>query len=485
VSDSDNSKILDIRSFSTDVLIFSFGQAVLLIFVFIQSLIIPKYLSTAEYGYWQLFLLFTTYVGILHLGFLDGIFVRWAGKNFDDIRDEIATAFRFILLEQAIIVGILLLFIWLIDIPSREIAFTVLINAVIVNLLAFFIFMAQATKSFKLVTITNIGRGLLFLIFILIIFFSGYFSYIPVILASMITGLIVLIFFIFHTRDCLFHHNSKRSSLLQYGKENIEIGLFILLGNFIALTFITIDQLTVGTFFPITQFAVYAFAVSMCGLAMVFLQAVAQVFFPYLSESGRETRKKAYNLLKPTLVIFWAGTLTFYFPFSVAIRFYLPQYTNSLPLMAILLCTVAFSGQINILHVNFFRVYRKQHAYFLLAGISLIGAVALNLIAVFLFRSLTAVAATAVLSISIWYLLNEVTLRHLVSVPIVEIARWAFIIIMYMGAFLGAYALSETWIIGLGIYVVMFVGITSVCLRREMGQVWNQIAEIKKRKRGV
>ena len=100
-----------LKAFSSDVLIFSFGQVVLLIFGLIQSLIIPKYLSTDDYGYWQLFLLCTTYVGILHLGFLDGILVRWAGKNFDDIRDEIAIAFRFILLEQGIIVGILLLII--------------------------------------------------------------------------------------------------------------------------------------------------------------------------------------------------------------------------------------------------------------------------------------------------------------------------------------------------------------------------------------
>jgi len=485
VDDTDNGKILDIRSFSTDVLIFSSGQAVLLAFVFIQSLIIPKYLSTAEYGYWQLFLLLTTYVGILHLGFLDGIFVRWAGKNFDDIRDEIAIAFRFILIEQGIIIGILLLIIGLIDVPSRGIAVAVLVNAVIVNLLTFFLFIAQATKQFKLVTFAYIGRGFLFLILVLIIFFSGYFSYVLVILASMITSLLVLSFFIFHTRSYLFHHNSDRKSLLQYGKDNIGIGLFILLGNFIALTFMTIDQLTVGSFFSITQFAIYAFAVNMCGLAVVFLQAVSQVFFPYLSGSGSETRKKAYTLIRPALLIFWAGILAFYFPFSVAIRYYLPQYATSLPLMAILLCTVAFSGQINILHVNFFRVYRKQRVYFILAGISLIGAVALNLLAVFLFGTLTAVAATAVISFTLWYLLNEVTLRHLVSVPVVEIVRWACIIVMYIAAFLGTYMLSETWIVGFGVYSVLFVVITTIFIRKETVWLLRQILKIIERRKSA
>lgn len=478
MSDSDTGKIFDIRSFSSDVLIFSFGQALLLIFGFVQSLIIPKYLTTADYGYWQLFLLCTTYVGILHFGFLDGILVRWAGKDFGDLMEEIPTAFRFILLEQVIIVGALILAFGLIDIPSKEIALAVLVNAVIVNLLMFFLFTAQATKRFKLVTAANIGKGLLFLIFILAIFFGGYFGYLPLIFGTMFTGLIIVLLFVSHIRDCLFHHSSRRRPLFQYGKENIGVGLFVLLGNFIALIFTTIDRLTVGSFFPITQFAVYAFAMTMCGLATVFLQAVAQVFLPYLSGSGSETRTKAYSVLRPALVIFWAGVIVVYFPFSVWIRYYLPHYADSLPLMAILLCTVGFGGQIQILHANFFKVYRKQRAYFILAGVSLIGAVTINLLAVFLFGTLTAVAAAAVISFSFWYLLNEAALRHLVAVPFSEIVRWLLVICAYIGAFLGAYTMAETWTIGFAIYSVLFVGITAVFLSREMVRLWNILRRI-------
>lgn len=471
----------NLQAFSSDVLIYSSGQAVFLIFGFIQSLIIPKYLSTTDYGYWQLFLLYTTYIGILHLGFLDGILVRWAGKNIEALREEIPTTFRFILLEQGVIVGILIMIVGLIDIPSKKIALAVLANAIIANLITFFLFTAQATKRFKLVTAANIGRGLLFIVFIILIFFSGYFSYFSLILATMATGIIIVFMFVFHTRDCLFYHSNDRKSLLQYGKENIGIGIFVLLGNFIALTFATIDRLTVGSFFPITQFAVYTFAMSMCCLATVFLQAVAQVFFPYLSESGTETRTKAYGLLKPTLVIFWAVILAAYFPFSFGIRYYLPYYTDSLSLMAILLCTIGFSGQINILHANFFKVYRKQRAYFILAGISLIGAGALNMLAVSQFGTLKAVATTAVVSFSIWYLLNEVALRHLVAGSTKEIVKWMLIIGTYIGAFLGAYTVAETWVIGFCIYGMFFVGITAICLRRETNQLWSIIIEIIKR----
>lgn len=472
-----DSSNFNLQAFSSDVLIYSFGQAFLLIFGFIQSLIIPKYLSTTDYGYWQLFLLCTTYIGILHFGFLDGILVRWAGKNLETFREEVHTAFKFILLEQGAIVSILVVIVKLFDIPSKEIALSVLANAIVVNLLTFFIFTAQATKRFKLVSAANIVKGLLFLIFILLIFFSGYFSYSLLILATMVTGFIIVFLFMFYDRDCLFYGSNQAKSLLQYGKENIGIGIFVMLGNFIALIFATIDRLTVGSFFPITQFAVYTFAMTMCGLVTVFLQAVAQVFFPYLSGSSTEIRTKAYSLLKPTLVIFWAAVLAAYFPYSVWIKHYLPHYSESLPLMAILLCTVGFSGQINILHANFFKVNRKQRAYFVIAGISLIGAGFLNLLAVHLFGTLKAVAATAVISFGLWYLFNEAVLRHIIAIPVKEVVKFALIISAYIGAFLGAYELAETWIIGFCVYGIMFTGITVVCLLRETKQLWNIINE--------
>jgi len=474
----------NIRSFGSDVLIYSSGQILLLIFGLVQSLIIPKYLSTADYGYWQLFLLYTNYVGILHLGFLDGILVRWAGKNLEDLIEEIPMAFRFILLEQGIVIGTLILIIGITDLPSKALALAVLINAVIVNLLTFFLFTAQATKRFKHVTTANVGKGLIFLIAVLLTFFCGHINYFPLIFANMITGLSIAFLFAFYLRDYLHLQVAHTKSLLHYGKENIAIGFFILLGNFVALIIVTTDRIIVGSFFPITQFAVYAFAMTMCGLATVFLQAVALVFLPYLSESGREIRTRAYSLLRPALVLFWAGILAVYFPFSAWIRYYLPHYADSLPLMAILLCTVGFSGQINILHANFFKVYRKQRAYFVLAGVSLIIAIILSLLAVSFFGTLTAVAAMAVISFSIWYLLNETALRDLVAISVREVIKWALVICAYISAFLGICTVTETWTwsIRLGIYLVMFSGITTVCLHAEAEYLWCQVKKIYSRR---
>lgn len=469
------SETFNVSAFGSDVLIYSFGQAILLFFGFFQNLVIPKSLSTVEYGYWQLFYLCTTYVGFLHFGFITGLLIRWAGKNLTDLSEEIPTAFRITVLEQVLVVILLIPIAATTNFLPKEIAFAVLANTILVNLLTFFVTIAQSVKQFTIITKANIVNCFMFFLAILLIFLLKLNGYILLVLATILVNLIIVSIYTLHFRNFLFQQSTHRRPLLEYTKENIGIGIFVLLGNFIALSFATIDRLTVSSFFPITQFAVYAFAMSMCSFVTVFLQAVAQVFFPYLSGSDIGTRKKAYGLLKPALVIFWALSLAAYFPFSVGIRYYLPHYSESLPLMAILLCTVGFSGQINILHANFFKVYRKQRTYFVLAGVAIIGAGSLNFLSVLIFDTLKSVATTAVVSFGIWYIFNELALRSLVAVTYREIVKWELVIGTYIGAFLGTYLLAKTWTTGFCTYGLLFIGITAVFLHKETEQLWSII----------
>lgn len=468
---SETNRIFNLRAFGNDVLIYSFGQALLLAFGLAQNLIIPKYLSTADYGHWQLFLLYTSYVGVLHLGFLDGILVRWAGKDFEEVKRELSVAFRFILLEQFLVISMLALVLIAIDPPFAEIGLVILVNAIIVNMLTFFIFTAQAVKQFKLVTAVNISKGGLFLLMVIALFACGRLWYGNLYIATIVTGSILLILLAAHLRDNLFSQAIPGISLQKYGKDNISIGLFVLLGNFTAVILTTVDRLTVSSFFPITQFAQYTFAMSMCAIVIFFVQAVSLVFFPYLSGSSSEIQTRAYQLLKPAITIVWAGALVLYFPFTAWMKFYLPLYTTSLPVMAILLVMIGFSSQIQILHVNYFKAYRKQRMYFLLAGISLVCAVALYLLAAMLYSTLTSIAIMAVISSLLWYLLNEVSLRRFLSIDNWEVARWLLVIGIYAGAFLVTSLPFQNWIYGMTIYLAIFIIVTGTVLKSEVTSI--------------
>lgn len=46
----------------------------------ILLLVLPNLLGETEYGYWQLYLFYTSYVGFFHLGLVDGIYLRIGGN---------------------------------------------------------------------------------------------------------------------------------------------------------------------------------------------------------------------------------------------------------------------------------------------------------------------------------------------------------------------------------------------------------------------
>lgn len=480
---SDTLNRLNLWAFGSDVLVYALGQGLLLLFAFIQFLIIPKYLSVEDYGYWHLFMLYASYVGILHFGFIDGILVRWAGKELAQVGNEIKTAFRFLLLEQLIvIVPLVLLLYFLLLPPFQWIGLVILPYAFIINLATFFIFTAQAVRKFRLLTAVNVGKGLAFLILIILLFAFGYLNYHYVIFASLTASLISLFAFASWFRRYLWVKMPSLSSLWAYGRENINIGIFVMLGNFVVLLFLTIDRLMVSSFFAIEQFAMYAFALTIAMIAYTFVGAVAQVFFPYLSGVAPELRTRAYQLGKPAIILSWAVILAIYFPLTRLIEFYLPHYIASLPIMQILLCTVGFGGLIQILHVSYYKVYRKQRQYFLWGITALALSVILNLLAIKIGGTLESVAIATLVSFLIWYIMNELNLRSVVGESKRELWKGLAVLGSYLGAFWLASFAADWFVTQILIYIGFFILVTWLLFGSEAKQL---IALMNELRRGI
>jgi len=474
----------ELQPFGKDVLVYSLGNGLILVFGLIQFLIIPKYLTVEGYGYWQLFVLYASYGGILHLGFIDGILVRWAGRELGQIGNEIKVAFIFLLLEQVVvIVPLALLLYFLIQPPLQWLWLMVLAYAFVMNLAAFFMFTAQAVRKFRLLTTINVGRGLAFLILVVLLFVSGYLNYHYVVLAFLTGFLVALFALAFWFRKHLRGEKPTIPQLWAYGKENINIGIFVLLGNFVIVLFLTIDRLMVSSFFAIEQFAVYAFALAIVMVIYIFVRAVSEVFFPYLSSAAPELRAETYRLGKPAIILAWAFVLAGYFPLARLIEYYLPHYVASLPIMQLLLCTVGFGSLIQILHANFYKVYRKQRQYFLWGITALALSVVLNVLAINVWGTLESVAIATLISFGIWYTINELSLKSVAGENSREVWKDVAALCSYLGAFWLASFLADCFIIQMLIYVCFFSFVTWLFLRHEVKELVAVANEVRSQRR--
>ena len=72
-------KIIKNISYSISSNLISLGVSLLMV------VFVPKFLPIEDYGIWQLFLFYFSYLGFLHFGWEDGIYLRYAGKSFDEL----------------------------------------------------------------------------------------------------------------------------------------------------------------------------------------------------------------------------------------------------------------------------------------------------------------------------------------------------------------------------------------------------------------
>ena len=95
-------------------ILYAFGaQGLSLCVSIIMSLIIPKLLDVTAFGFWQLFIFYTTYGGILAFGWNDGVYLRIGGKKYSDLDFKlIGSQYKLSVFLQLIVCVILILFLF-------------------------------------------------------------------------------------------------------------------------------------------------------------------------------------------------------------------------------------------------------------------------------------------------------------------------------------------------------------------------------------
>jgi O-antigen/teichoic acid export membrane protein len=470
----------NVASFSRDVLIFSSGQALIFVVGAIMGLLVPKFLSVAGYGYYQTFMLYTNYVSLLHLGFIDGALVRWAKGGEELIRKELKSHFIYLTIQLLVLISLLSIICLFLQQSNNQFIFVaVLIFAFIYNLGFLCVFASQATRKFKSLTLINIIKAVLVFCLVLIIFITRNNEFYMVIVAILMGQLVFGAMIVYLSRG-YFKGQVNMRSLWTQAKPNLDIGVFILFGNFIIVLFMTLDRLVVNTLFPMEQFAIYSFAMSITMIAYLFISSVSQVFFPYLTRSQHELRTGAYRLGKPSVILAWCGILTIYFPFVWVINRFFPQYVESIPLLAVLICSVAFGGTIQILHVNYYMSYDKQKRYFLIALMSLAIFILLLAAALIFYKTLLSITVATLIGLTAWYIANELYLNRILKFRLTALLKDFAIIIIVTAVFLISSSLHIGLILQLVLYLVATAVVVTVFLRREIVELFELAVSVIK-----
>ncbi len=354
-------------------------------------LLVPKQMTTAGYGYYQLYILYTGYAGFFHFGLIDGIYIRYGGAYYDQLdKKRLFSQNCFLWFYQLIIfAGICILSFSF----SREERLFVLIlsgvEMVLANTIGLLTYVLQATNRIKEGAISSTLGRVVFFILVLAVCFSGRVDFRLIILADIVGRTVALIYSAVKCKEIVFRKFSDFHFELQETAENIRVGFVLMISSIASLLIMGIVRWAIEIKWGIEVFAKASLTVSVSNLMVQFINAASLVFFPVLRRTSTQLIEKIYKLVKDVFMPLLYASMLLYFPISRLLMLWLPQYEEGLRYMALLFPICIFEGRMSLLNYTYLKTVSDIKTIFKGNFGAMIVSLVLTFVSIFIFESVT------------------------------------------------------------------------------------------------
>ncbi len=452
-----------------DITKVSIANIIGLISAIITGFIVPAYLNIEQYAYLKTFALFLSFAGIFHLGYIDGIYIKYGGKYSHEIDMRLFKTEKYFFILFQILIAITALIIGII--LKELIIIAIAVSILPFNLLSYYQFYYQAIGYFNIYSrirlIVPFVIMLMNVILIYIINISNYLYYISAeIFAYTIAVLYLEYKYSFRIKKLNIRHNIK--PILDHFK----VGIYIMLGNLSMILFFTLGRWVVKLFMTDADFAYYSFATSMMQILTIVISSIAMTFYPYLSRIHQKSNLKR---LKIQLIIIGAIFSSSYFIFNFAVTAFIPKYVLSLRIIGILFASFPAYAVINALYINMYKVQKDGKKYISVIIINLIAACLLTLAAFLLRRSTISIAIATTISFYFWLYYSSKDFMGLKP----TLKEFVFILLYLVMYFVSVLFLNPLWAL---ILFVSFITILSFLYKNETGELVSKLFSIIKTK---
>lgn len=326
---------------------------------FIIGFILPLYLSVAEYGYYREFVLYFNFFYILNLGFNEGLYIKYGGKSLEEIDHKILMKEHNTSLVAQAVVSLLMIVAGFMTKNTVIIIFA--ITTFFANATYFHQLVQQALSEFSEYSKTNTIKGFATILTMLIalLLFKGN-THMYYVLALMFAQFLVFLYCEWNFYKVIKNKSSQLLTVNQT-KAIFNIGLFVLLANFLRVLVGSIGQWLVQLFSNIEEFAQYSLAGSMLSVVLLVINAVAAVFYTVISKNKDYGK---LNIIKNLLLIFGVASGLAYFVLHYMITYFIPDYISSLEYMKYLILCVPYLMVINVIATNLYKTNMHEKKYF-------------------------------------------------------------------------------------------------------------------------
>lgn len=421
----------------------------------VTGFLMPRSLSVETYATIKTYQLYISYIGFVHLGFADGVYLKYGGENYSKINQTEAKIsrdtlffFQFALMVIFFAVGIL--------IRDTSLIFFA-ISIIPLNILNFYKNIYQATGEFaKYKNVMNLNTVLTLVMVVLLTVVIHCDNYIPFFI-----GYTIINFIVWMSVEHSSHLGGINIRLFHLSEliDEVKSGFSLLLGNFASILLTSMDRWFIKVLMTTINFAEYSFAVSMENLLNVAVTPVTTTMYNYFCETKN---KKEVSTARRYLTIFSAFIVICAFPVKLVTDMFINKYVGALHVLFILFAAQIMLVPIKGIYVNLYKAEKKQNRYFFTIVLVLCIGFVLNVLFYSFMHNKESFAVATLLSTFLWYLICILDFKHL-GIPVKELIYTLIIVAAFYGC-----GLISNCILGGILYLTAFLILSLVFFKHEL-----------------
>ena len=389
------------------------------------NLFVPKLLGVTEYSYWQLYVFYSSYVGFLHFGWIDGIYLKIGGEEYNKLdKRSLGSQFWYLTIFEITIVKTFILYIF------------------------------QSTNRIKEYAQLSRNDRYLYVLFIAIYFALGGRDFYWLIIMDIASKLIVTLWGMSRIKDMLQVNMISLKELVPEIFDNINIGSKLMLSSIASMLILGTIRFFVQQRWSIETFGKLSFTLSISNMFLTFVNAVGIVMFPLLRRTNQQRLPELFRILRDLFVPLTYGLLIFYVPAKIVLTMWLPEYTESLNFMGILFPIVIYEGRMSLLINTYLKSLRKEKTILMVNVMTLSFSLVASLVIIFVIGNLNLAVGLILLSLAFRCNLAEYFLCRGMKLPVGYRQLVETILTI-------AFIFSNIWFggdfISLGIYSLIYV----------------------------
>ncbi|MGG5370364.1 lipopolysaccharide biosynthesis protein [Enterococcus sp. AZ196] len=402
------------------------------------NLFVPKFIGVKDYSYWQLYVFYTSYVGLFHLGWLDGIYLKIGGKEYHELdKSGLGSQFWYFFFFECSLSLIFGVTIWLLPIsePKVPILLFTALASVIRNCTTFMLYILQSTNRIKEYAQVSRNDRYVYLVFLSLYLLFGGRDYLLLILLDILARLCVTVWGFYKLKDLFLHKPLRFPAIQPEIFQNIKIGSNLMISNIMGMFIIGVSRIMIEIQWSVETFGKLSLTLGISNMFMTFINAVGVVLFPMLRRTNPKKLGELYLTLRAVFVPISYGTLLTYYPLKWILEGWLPAYKQSFLFMGILFPMILFEGRMTLLITTYLKTIRKEK-WILYANIwafsfSLIGSYVMT----FYWKNLLGVVGVIVLSSAIRCVIGELFLAQTITLKSIKslLIEWSLTTVFIIG----------------------------------------------------